>query len=516
MNTATQTEFVRLVDNKPLTLACSALADFLWEDFVRSARPSVNYLIDHYNIRQLSRFGKELFDRLYNADNVTWLVTEDAYEEYFRKVCDGDAAAMPEGYKPEDAIWHAIMADLSNTAAWPTLLQHCVGEQFNSGNNAISILNKLSEAIEEAIHTMTFDVKLLTGASEELNKLREQCKKALEDDDRTAAGKARSQGKQINQKINEAVQAAMNTLKAHTNDIVDEVLKESQQKNDALSTLCGVLPGQGSRTMDLKEKQELARRLENNKKLKELAKKLGALRQIWNERKRAKKSKASYEAVVGAEFSDNLTRAFPAELALAGTDKGKALFALKYSHKTLLTKNYDAACKNLGKGPVVMYVDVSGSMSGEKELWSKAIALVVAESALKENRTVYINLFDTRIDQSLKIDSKTTARRDVLDFMAEWTLGGGTSFNAVLAHAADKGCFDDRTDVLMITDGHADVNDSVVKRLNAFKQATGTQWSTVCVESEVSDTCHKFSDEVYAVSLYSLDNTIDVIQRCVR
>ena len=56
----TKTELIHLVDNAPLTLACSALADFLWDDFVREARPSVKYLIEKYNIKQLSRFGKEL------------------------------------------------------------------------------------------------------------------------------------------------------------------------------------------------------------------------------------------------------------------------------------------------------------------------------------------------------------------------------------------------------------------------------------------------------------------------
>ena len=118
MNFDTQSDFIRLVNNEPLTLACSALADFLWDDFIRDSRPVVTYLIDQHNIRQLSRFGKELFDRLYNGDNVKWLVTEDAYEQYFRKVCDGDTASLPEGYKPENGIWYAIMADLSQAAGW--------------------------------------------------------------------------------------------------------------------------------------------------------------------------------------------------------------------------------------------------------------------------------------------------------------------------------------------------------------------------------------------------------------
>ena len=40
----TNTEFLRLVNNEPLVLAVSALSDFLWDDFIRDARPIVKYL----------------------------------------------------------------------------------------------------------------------------------------------------------------------------------------------------------------------------------------------------------------------------------------------------------------------------------------------------------------------------------------------------------------------------------------------------------------------------------------
>lgn len=56
----TNTEFLRLVNNDPLVLAVSALSDFLWDDFIRDARPIVKYIEDRYNIHQLSRFVKEV------------------------------------------------------------------------------------------------------------------------------------------------------------------------------------------------------------------------------------------------------------------------------------------------------------------------------------------------------------------------------------------------------------------------------------------------------------------------
>lgn len=511
-----QSELVRLVDNEPLTLACSPLADFLWGDFVRDARPTVHYLVDHYNIRQLSRFGKELFERLYNADQVTWLVTEDAYEEYYRKVCDGDTTVIPEGYKPENGIWWAIMSDLTQAAAWPELLRRSVGEQFNAGNNAINIVNSISDIIEEAIEQNQFDVQLLTNGSEQLQKLREQYQKAVAAGDKEGAQKARAAGKALNQAINEAIQKARETIQPQTHGVVDDAVKNNDDTNESISNLFGSEAGKGHSAGNLKEKRELAKKLKTNKSLKAIIKKLGALRRVWHERKRAKKTAANYEAITGARFSDDLTRAFPTEIALANTPQGRALFALKYSQKTLLTKDYTANVKNQGKGPIVLYVDVSGSMSGDAEIWSKAIAFVVAEEALKERREVRIHLFDTRVQDSVILSGDRKNNKELIEFIGDWTLGGGTSFNSVIAHAVDKGVVGERADVLLITDGNSEVNENFRRRLNQFKNETGTQWSTICINMAVPQVCKDFSDEVYSVDLRNNETTVDSIQKCLR
>ena len=297
---------------------------------------------------------------------------------------------------------------------------------------------------------------------------------------------------------------------------MDEVLKDSDSLNEALSNLHGVEPGEGRHGTDLQAKRDLAQRLKGNKKLRELTTKLGALRRVWAQRKREKKTAATYEAVTGATFSNDVTKAFPVEIALAASPQGRALFAMKFAQKTILTKDYTANTKQLGKGPVVMYIDVSGSMGGEPELWSKAIAFVIAEEALKENRKVYINLFDTRIDQTVELKPKTPNTKTLLDFVGTWTLGGGTSFNAVIAHALDHGCKDPRADVLMITDGHSDVTEILRRRLDVFKKQTGMQWSTVCINSDIPDVCKTFSDEMYSVNVYNTENTVDAIQKCLR
>jgi uncharacterized protein with von Willebrand factor type A (vWA) domain len=510
------TEFLRITTSEPLTIACSALADFLWEDFVVERKPSVKYLIDYYNIKNLSRFGKELFERLYKADDVNWLVTEEAYENFFRAQQNGEDVKFPEGYKPENGVWYAIMSDISLAAAWPHLLNRSVGNQFNAGNNAINILNYLAEVIEDLIEKNLLDVQLVFNSKDKLEELRKQFNKAYTKGNKVEMDKVRTEGKGLSKEIHDAIQNLKNQIGAHTSRIIDNSNKDCDELSNSISTFFGSEKGQGYHKTDLQTKKDLAEKLKRNPKLKELSKKLGALRRVWHERKRAKIIKSPYESINGAIFSNDIIRTFPVDLALAGTDQGRLLFALKYSQKTLLTKDYVSHRKDIGKGPIILYVDTSGSMSGEPEVWSKAISFVISEEALKENREVQIHLFDTRVESSITLKGNRKTNKDLLDFAGTWYLGGGTNFNAVITHALGQAKTSDRSDILMITDGHSEVQDSKIKALQSFKQRTGTMWSTVCIGAQVPSVVHAFSDEAYAVDISAQAETIDVIQKCIR
>ena len=61
----------------------------------------------------------------------------------------------------------------------------------------------------------------------------------------------------------------------------------------------------------------------------DFARRLGAMKQAWNQRKRAKKHTSTYSDIVGANMSDDVTKAFPAELALAASQKGRSFVCSK-------------------------------------------------------------------------------------------------------------------------------------------------------------------------------------------
>ena len=101
----TKNDFLRLADADPLVINVSALGSFLWDDFVRDSMPQIKYIEELYDLKQLSRFGKELFDYIYNGGEVTTLVSLDDAEQYFQAKQDEEEPDYPEGYKPENAFW---------------------------------------------------------------------------------------------------------------------------------------------------------------------------------------------------------------------------------------------------------------------------------------------------------------------------------------------------------------------------------------------------------------------------
>jgi uncharacterized protein with von Willebrand factor type A (vWA) domain len=512
MKNKTNSEYIRLTDVEPLVLVVSALADYLWNDFIRETKPTVNYLIDRYNIRQLSRFGKEVFECLYQGGNVTPLVSLDEAEDYFRQKQNGLNPSFPEGYKPEAAFWVGLMSDLCNAPAWPTLASHCVGDQFNSGNNAVCLLNELSEVLQDQIELEQLPVELLAHGAEKLSQLREAFIEAKKQGDDQKAAELRQQGKQLGQAIEQALNEAREKMQPKVAEAVDRAKKQADEIEGAVNAFAGTEPGQGRHTTDLEEKKALAKKLSKNRKLKMLAARLGGLRSAWNDRKRTKKVQTNYSDIVGAKFSDEVTKAFPIEVALAASEQGRALFALKYAQKTLLTKDFEAKSKDVEKGPVVMYVDISGSMSGDSELWSKALAFVVAEECLKQKREVQIHLFDTLIHESLVLDSKRRSNSELLDFVLTWTTAGGTAFTAVLDHAMTKAHIDPKADILLITDGHANVPDPFIRRINRFKEEQGINLYSFCIGMS-SDVLETFSEEVHVIDTKDDPESLDLFQK---
>jgi len=508
------TELLRLAESDPLVLSVSALTDFLWPDFVRETKPQVNYFTDRFEIRQLSRFGKELFEFFYSGGEVTPLVSFDDMENYFRQKQNGERPAMPKGYKPENSLWNNILIDVTSSHVYSSIQKNCLGRHFESGNTAVCVLNELSELLEEIMSENNGVHAAMTTMSQDLADIRQQFVEAMKQGDTQKAAELRQKGKELGQAIEDTLNEHHDRYKADIDYSIEKAQQEAQDIQEAMSNLAGDHEGFGVRLDDVKQKQALAQRLRKNKRLVQLAQKLGGLKQSWTKRLRAKNQRSSYSDIVGAKMTDDVTKAFPSEIALAATTKGKALFALKYSQKTILSKDFEAKTKEVDRGPVVMYVDISGSMAGSSELWSKAITYVIAEQCSKDNREIQVHLFDTGINQSIILEPRSGSSEEVLQFLMAWFTRGGTSFDQIMKHAYSRADIDPKADMLIITDGECQVTDATVRKFNLFKDSKKLDVHAFCI-GKASNSLTKFCDTVHLVDICEDAENSSLFQKAI-
>lgn len=511
----TKNESIRLNSESPLVLKVGAMTDFLWPSFVREAKPRVTYLADRFQIDRLSRFGKELFEFFYMGGQVEPVVTLEAAENYFRAKQNGEQVDYPKGYKPENALWHLVLNDVVDSPMYELIQKHCTGDHFNSGNNAVNVLNELSEVIENALIDNSNLWNDIAEREQELKDIRDNFVSAMKKGDAETAAELKVQGKIKGSELEDMLMDIHQGKKAKIELGIERAYEETIEQEESISKIAGDSDGFGMKVDDVDAKIKLANKIKNNSDLKEFIKRLGALKAAWTKRKRERKVKSNYANVVGAKLSNEVIKAFPSELALASTKEGRSLFVLKYSEKTMLCKEFESNTKDVKQGSVIMYVDISGSMMGEDELWSKAITYCIIEECIENKRDVYVRLFNNHIENNIELKSDNKDNSELLDFIMQWRTCGGTSFDSVMRDAMwDTHMKTDKADILILTDGECEVDKNVLKEFGKFKHHKSIDVRGFCIGKK-SKNMEQFCDEVVLVNTEKDIETSEIFQTAI-
>jgi uncharacterized protein with von Willebrand factor type A (vWA) domain len=171
-----------------------------------------------------------------------------------------------------------------------------------------------------------------------------------------------------------------------------------------------------------------------------------------------------------------------------------------------------------GKGPMVVCVDVSSSMEGDKELWAKAVSLTLMDIARRQRRLFRAVLFSSG-PGSLKVLDLNQERRyqpelkKVME-LAEYFPGGGTDFQQpidaameLIEHKRLR-----RADIVIITDGESQVAPEWLAELRRRKEELQFSIFAVLVDvgsSELS-TLAQLSDRVTSVKKLSAEGTREI------
>ncbi|EGR1867879.1 ATPase RavA stimulator ViaA [Vibrio vulnificus] len=156
------------------------------------------------------------------------------------------------------------------------------------------------------------------------------------------------------------------------------------------------------------------------------------------------KSDEATDDIVGIHESDDLNKLLPNETMFLAYPELEVVFYKHLADKRLMNYRVQGKSRTLRKvraqkpdnqqveiekGPFVLCVDASGSMSGFPEQSAKAMAYALMQIALAEGRDCYVILFST--EQITYELTKQDGLREAADFLT-YTFHGGTAFEPVL------------------------------------------------------------------------------------
>lgn len=195
------------------------------------------------------------------------------------------------------------------------------------------------------------------------------------------------------------------------------------------------------------------KRVKHDARVLRLAKMAGRIHLSTEGAQRRSRVKGIPEEVVDVTIGADVGRLLPSELALLADPDTEDLF-----FKRLLegeTHCYEVAgFESLERGPLIMLIDSSGSMRGERNEWAQALALAMAALASKQSRAFAILHFDHEV-RSRHLFERPAETAGLLNAVGEF-YDGGTSFSAALDGAIEV--LDNvpalkRADVILLTDG---------------------------------------------------------------
>lgn len=258
--------------------------------------------------------------------------------------------------------------------------------------------------------------------------------------------------------------------------------------------------------MPYRNKFELLDKLRQSPKLKRIAEMAGRMTNIALSQQ-AQKIKKGSEEIYSVTLGRDLEHTLPEEIMKLRDQYRKTEFLLNWTEGKCLQYGLKGK-ERKAKGPIVACIDESGSMIGEKEVWSKAIAMALQQVAARQKRSFYMIHFngDTNTQRLPYHEFKKNQPPDMLKVieMAEHFLGGGTDFEAPLNKA--KECIElqpdyHKADIIFLTDGECAVTDAWLKEYKKWKKAKGINVFSILLDAgQNSDaTLKEFSDRVFSL-----------------
>ena len=346
--------------------------------------------------------------------------------------------------------------------------------------------------------------------SEEGRKALQKAKERMGGEVQGAEALLRQKTQQLKEDLKQIEAQATNRLQA-------EAIKVAQELEDATdeAETWGDTIGTGSRTPP-GQKLELGRRLAGNEKLKKLARMVGRMK-FHAQALRKKVFERSSEELLEVEQGDALHRLLPHELLTLHHPILRKDFYRRFLDQELIQYSLRGV-EEKGKGPMIVCLDGSSSMSGDKEIWSKAVTLTLLEIARKQRRLFRSICFSSAETPLQVLDMNPRDRyevetKTVMD-LAEYFPGGGTDFQKPLDAALEclRQARFKKGDIIFITDGECQVDAAWAEKFRSEKERLGFSLFSILIDvgSASLGTLQEFSDRISTIKQLTGDGAKEI------
>jgi Mg-chelatase subunit ChlD len=221
--------------------------------------------------------------------------------------------------------------------------------------------------------------------------------------------------------------------------------------------------------MPAKVVRSLAARLRTDPRLKQIALLAGRFKRIAASRRRSR-VKHGADEIADIEQGADLGRLLPSELVRLAHPKLRLAFMRSFVERAALQYQL-IGNEPLGKGPLVVALDKSGSMDGPRDVWATALTLALLDQAHRERRTFALLAFDYQV----KFEAVVKPDESLPDQALFTACAGGTEIGVALSRGLEliqqHQCALNKADVVLVTDGGSDTASAA--KIREVAQALG-------------------------------------------
>lgn len=203
---------------------------------------------------------------------------------------------------------------------------------------------------------------------------------------------------------------------------------------------------------------------------------------------------------VGVNLGNDISQAIPNELMLMCSPMEDDVYRRMVENQ-LIVQEYHSLTPT-GQGPIMVLVDESGSMAGNRIHHAKGLALALSWVARSQNRDCLLVAWSSYRKQIRTVQGGANSKPEEIIEWASKFINSGTNppIDQIPKLLDDHGLPQDRTDLIWITDGYCDLSDDRVTRFNEWRMRWHTKSMLLGLDCQINEDWQRIIDDGISVT----------------